>query len=425
MDPRPQLTKAERAELCRRVDLLAVLAADGVKTHKSGACYLCSLRAEDKTPSCHVWPPGAGRKGADGWTLKDYGDAWGGDALSYLVDKRGLQFVDAVAELCRLTGYTPEGWQNMAPGCPRNASKAQPLVSIPPTPASPKAMDPDAQHAAAVALLHGLAEVHPDARAEGDAYLASRGVLPMDWPPGIAYRLPAAKAEDLAHLLAQGPDAELLLEAGLLKREENAKAARLPWWGDVVLFVCRDAEAWPAYFVARRLDWKHGDRWGKYINQPTPEGGAVRWPFGLPSLYAAAGHLPAWPWKPAREHAGEVLLVEGPTDALGALCLGWAAVALLTRPQAGGPEDRQSGACKMLEAHLPALRSLRLVRVVPDADPGKKGAEGEALAAKLVAWLRAAGCRAEVSTLSELVPDAPPECKDLADVAHNLKGCQP
>ena len=109
MDPRPKLSKAERAELCRRVDLLAVLAADGVAVRKSGACYLCRLRAEDKTPSCRIWPPGAGAKGADGWTLKDYGDGWGGDALAYLVDKRGLQFVDAVAELCRLTGYTPEG----------------------------------------------------------------------------------------------------------------------------------------------------------------------------------------------------------------------------------------------------------------------------------------------------------------------------
>ena len=134
--------------------------------------------------------------------------------------------------------------------------------------------------------------------------------------------------------------------------------------------------------------------------------------FNLPSLYRTAGT-----WKPAKDKAGDLLLVEGTLDALGAACLGWAAVALLTRPQAGGPQDRGSGAAIMLEAHLPALRALRLVRVVPDADPGEKGAEGERLAAKLVAWLRAAGCRAEVSTLADLLPDLPPTCKDLADAA--------
>ena len=78
----------------------------------------------------------------------------------------------------------------------------------------------------------------------------------------------------------------------------------------------------------------------------------------------------------------------------------------------------------MLEAHLPALRSLRRVCVVPDADPGKKGAEGEVLASRLVAWLRAAGCRAEVSPLADLIPDISPDCKDLADVS-KMKGFLP
>jgi len=58
---------------------------------------------------------------------------------------------------------------------------------------------------------------------------------------------------------------------------------------------------------------------------------------------------------------------------------------------------------------------------VPDADPGEKGDEGQALAAKLVGWLRAAGCRATLSTLADLCPDAPPDCKDLADVAAAMK----
>ena len=74
-------------------------------------------------------------------------------------------------------------------------------------------------------------------------------------------------------------------------------------------------------------------------------------------------------------------------------------------------------AALMLTPHLPALRDLPRVLVVPDADPGEKGQTGEALAARLAAWLTAKGCRADVATLPELCPDAPPECKDLADVA--------
>ena len=43
--------------------------------------------------------------------------------------------------------------------------------------------------------------------------------------------------------------------------------------------------------------------------------------------------------------------------------------------------------------------------------------QDQALAARLVGWLRAAGCRATLSTLPELYPDAPADCKDLADIA--------
>lgn len=415
MDPRPQLSKAERAELCSRVDLLAVLAADGVAVKKSGGKYVCSLRREDKTPSCHVWPPGSGRKGGDGWTMKDYGDGWGGDALAYLVDRRGLSFVDAVAELCRLSGFTPEGWKNLPPGCPRNASKPVAHIPTPPKKAAPFAMHPEEQALAVAAFLDALRLAYPEARAQGDAYLERRGVLPSNYPPGLAYKMPADLAGTIAEALAAGPDAELVAAAGLLYPAKGGRPACLPFYkgtrGDVVLLVCRDPEAYPVYLVARCLDWKPGEG-SKYLNAPTPPGGAVRWPFNLPSLYRTAGT-----WKPAKDKAGDLLLVEGTLDALGAACLGWAAVALLTRPQAGGPQDRGSGAAIMLEAHLPALRALRLVRVVPDADPGEKGAEGERLAAKLVAWLRAAGCRAEVSTLADLLPDLPPTCKDLADAA--------
>ena len=39
-----QLEAADRAELCRRVDLLAVLRRDGVDVRRNGAAWLCRLR---------------------------------------------------------------------------------------------------------------------------------------------------------------------------------------------------------------------------------------------------------------------------------------------------------------------------------------------------------------------------------------------
>lgn len=409
-----KLTDADRAELCARVDLLAVLSGDGVDVRKNGPAYVCKLRPDERTASCHVYPPGVGQKGADGWTLKDYGTGWGGDALAYLVDKRGLAFVDAVGELCRLAGWTPPSWQGKGLDAPARGRGAAPVLkpaqSPNPRPAPPT-LAPEGQLDAALSFVLALSELCPDAAAGGEAYLAGRGCLPAPGTVG-AWLLPADACKPLAAALASGPDADLLTRAGLLKPAEGDKPPRLPWWDRVALLACYDAAGALAYFVGRRLDWTEGDRWGKYINQGTA-GGAVRWPFNLPALYAAAGRLAAWP-KPTRR---DVLLVEGPLDALGAACLGWPAVALLNRPQAHDYKDRDGAAARMLEAHLPALRDVDRVLVVPDADAGGKGAQGEALAARLVGWLRYAGVRAAVATLAELCPDAPEGCKDLADVA--------
>jgi hypothetical protein len=171
--------------------------------------------------------------------------------------------------------------------------------------------------------------------------------------------------------------------------------------------------------VGRRVNWKKGDGAGKYINQPTGAG-AVRLPVGLSSLLAASGDPIACQNLPHfnPDKAGDLLLVEGVLDALGAACLGWPALAMLNRPQAARDyTDRDTAAAKMLTPHLPALRDCRRVLVVPDADKGEKGDEGKALARRLVAWLRAAGCRSEMKTLGDLCPEAPEDCKDLADVA--------
>lgn len=411
------LDQTDRAELCRRADFPALLAADGIELKKNGAAFVCAMRNE-RTPSCYIYPPGVGRYGAAGWTWHDYGNEKGGDVLGYLVDVRGLDFLDAARLLAEMTHYWPEGLQPAENDPAKRATRPErpPTHAVTPPQNEPPRMTMEEQGLAVFTLLATLSEIHPDTQRLGAEYLAGRGVLPRGWPSWTAYHLPAEACAPLAARLADLEGAANLARAGLLKLEAG-KAPRLAWWGENVLLVCHDGEAEPLYLVARRLDWAAGDRYGKYINQPCAAG-AVRWPFNLPALYAATGNLPGWGYDFTRS---ELLLVEGPLDALGAAVLGWPAVALLNRPQAHGWNDRNGAAARMLEVHLPAMRSLPGVYVVPDNDPGEKGQTGYALAARLVAWLRAAGVKADLQTLGELCEHAPAECKDLADVAAYVK----
>lgn len=411
LDPR------DRAELCARVDFPAILAGDGIELAPNGKAFICAMRNE-RTPSCHIYPPGVGRRGGDGWTWHDYGNNAGGDAMGYLVDVRGMPFLDAARMLAEMTHYWPEGLQpekTRPLGSPPRPELAPAYTAIPPK-TGPEPMPQDEQGLAVSTLLATLSELHPEAEKKGAEYLDGRGVMPRGWPTWTAYHLPAEACAPLAAKLADLESAAMIERAGLIKREAG-KAPRLAWWGNCVLLVCHDADACPVYLLARRMDWAAGDRYGKYINQPCA-GGAERWPFNLPALYAATGKLPGWPYAFKRR---ELLLVEGPMDALGAAALGWPALALLNRPQAHDWKDRNGAAARMLGPHLPALRDMPEVYVVPDNDPGEQGQTGYALAGRLVAWLRAAGIKANVQTLGDLCAHAPAECKDLADVAAYVK----
>ena len=419
MTMRPPLTEQDRADLCARAPFLDLLRQDGAEPRQNGPHYVCRLR-DERTPSCHVWPPGVGKRGNLGWTWHDYGDGRSGDALGYLVDVRGMDYLDAARELARLAGWWPAG---LAEAGQNTGAAPRPA----PAPAAPRHVDPptmpqDAQLAAVEAFLAHLGDLMPDACKEGDAYLAGRGCLPAGLS-GLAYLLPADLDRPLAARLAADPRAQLFQQAGILRPAEDRKPARLAWWGRVCLLPCLTMTGRPAYLVGRRLDWQDGDRWGKYINQPCAAG-AVRWPYGLPML-AASTSRPAdgRPW-PGAGKGGDLLLVEGPLDALGAAALGWPALAMLTRLQAHDYQDRHGAAARTLEPHLAALLDCRRVLVVPDNDPGAKGTEGQALAARLVGWLRHAGARADVATLADLglVPAdevgwAGCNVKDLADAA--------
>lgn len=418
---RPPLSAGERAELCRRVDFPALLRAHGVQVPAKGLGQpvKCAIRNE-RTPSCYVWGPGEGSKGEKGWTWFDYGTGEGGDALGYFMDKAGLELWDAVRLLSDSCGFRPEGLD----ATPSNGA-SRPTVRPSPAPApiappEPQLMPADQQANACKVLLEALTDIYPAAEDEGMHYLRRlRRVLP-DGFPSVAWHLPPEIEAELTARLVALPERDNLLRAGLLKPAEDGKPVRLQWgeWaGSVILIAHHNAQGEILCFIARRYDYKPGDALGKYLQQ-TYKRGAHRLPFGLPTLYR-----PRWlAWEPAQAHAGDCLIVEGTLDALGAACLGFPALGLSLRLQARNYRDDQTAIPRMMEAHLPALRDRHRVLVMPDNDPKEETArQGVAMASRLVANLRAADVRAELVTLQELAPDAPADCKDLADLAAHKK----
>lgn len=411
-----EMPTEDRAELCRRVNLKDLMEADGVACKAKGTgCWVCKLRPEEKTASCYVWDPNTGKAKEKGWTFHDYGSGQGGDVLAYLVDVRGLAYLAAARTLAESCGWWPASLRPADPNAPKPTATPRPVPVVPLKPELP-ILTPEEQADAVGLLLGALGELNPDTVRDGMDYIENRGCLPDGWPICAAL----LRAEDCGPLVDRLKDEEdLLTRAGILKAPEDGKPLRLAWWGNVCLLWAFNTDYRPAYLVGRRVDWQPGDHAGKYINQPT-RAGAVRLPVGLGALYAAAGDRVARLnfTQFEKEKAGDLLLVEGILDTLGAACLGWPALAMLNRPQAARDyTERNTAAARMLEPHLPALRTCRRVVVVPDADKGDKGAEGKTLARRLVAWLRAAGCRAEMKTLGDLCPDAPTDCKDFADLA--------
>ena len=416
---RTGLTDEERAELCRRVDFAALLERDGIRLKQAGNHFVCSLRPEDKTASCHVWPPNEGKYGEKGWTFHDYGTGEHGDALTYLIERHGLEFLAAVSKLASLTGFVPP----CVAGRGEQPPTPSQLIQRPPVPTTPKVeVMALAEQSKAVAEWLGVveeitAELGRNGGDTGRCYVEQRKIRqPLK---GVTLTLTVEAANEVAAVIAEVPEAaQQFADAGLYYTAGAGdipfKAAGKPR-GDVALFVCHAADGLPAYILARRLDWAAGDE-RKYLNQPTAGGRVQLLPFGLPALYLLAGaYKPnanvtpfqwnAGDWKPTRP---ELLIVEGVLDALAAAQFGWAALATLTRPSLSVGE-------RLLKQHLSTLRRVEAVWIIPDADGGEKGEEGEAEADKLSAWLNAHAVKAKTVTLKKL--GCPPEAKDLADWA--------
>jgi hypothetical protein len=412
--PNRRIDPGDLAELGHRADFPAMLQGFGVEVRRQGANLVCAIRQE-RTASCQIYAPGQGRMGHKGWTYWDFGNNEGGDIFDYLNKHQGMAFIDAVRYLADLTGFRPAGLDADPFGAAKPIPKAKPMPVRPQIPAMP----PDEQAEACRIYLDALCEVYPNAKDEGAVYLGpskmhgGRNVTPEGWP-AIAYHQPPEIEDDLTKALL--PHADLLIRAGLMKPADDRGPVRLQWgafYGMLILLAHHDERGRTFALSVRRYEWRDGDRFPKYLHQTT-ERGARRIPFGLISLYRPTSLA----WRPAPEHAKELLIVEGPLDALGAACLGWPALGMGGRVQASGAKDTHSRTATMLEPHLPALRDLQRIAVLPDNDADQaKAAQGIALAGKLVALLRAGGCRADIITLDQLGIPIPPGCKDVADLA--------
>jgi hypothetical protein len=353
--------------------------------------------------------------GHKGWTYWDFGSNEGGDIFDYLNKHQGMGFLDAVRYVSDLTGHRPAGLGEDKGRASKPRPKPTPIPSKIETPSMP----PKEQAEACRIYLEALCEVEPMAEDAGASYLGpnpahrGRNVLPEGWPL-IAY----AQFTDNEGALTEAlmPHSDLLIRAGLMKEADDKGPVRLQWGafaGTLIWLAHHDEKGNVAGLVARRFDWQEGDRMGKYLYQRGTDG-ARRVLFGLPMLYLP----PCLAWRPSSDHAGELLIVEGQLDALGAACLGRAALALGGRVQASGASDTHSRTATMLEPHFTKLREMKRILVLPDNDSDKaKAAQGVALAGKLVAMLHAEGCNAEVAALDKLGLSIKEGCKDLADVA--------
>ena len=51
-----KLLDADRSAFCSRADLSAMLGWVGVDVRRNGADFVCKLRLEERTASCHLYP---------------------------------------------------------------------------------------------------------------------------------------------------------------------------------------------------------------------------------------------------------------------------------------------------------------------------------------------------------------------------------
>jgi hypothetical protein len=427
----------ERAELCAAFDLKAEMELRGYVVKQKGNHFVTAIR-EERTASCCVYPPFVGKLGEKGWTYCDYGaDGRPGDALGFLVDVEQMPFLEAVEYMAGRSGYIPRGvadskkrraGEKITPSQSTQSHRKTQRKVRTAGKTSPPVIAKEEQSELVSRFLDKLQEIDPTSRDRGFFYVRNRGCLiPRHqfipfflravnaeragelWKtPGnqfveMAYALSAEASKQVAAALLAENDGERFEAAGLVSR----KSGRCLWRNETVLFVCRDLDLSPLYLVGRPTETKKGP---KYISQSC-QGGAIRYPFGLPSLI-----LPSQGW-PLEDNArpGELVITEGAMDALASMSFGLPALAMLSRPSAGGVKDDYSAAHRMLSPHIELLQEKKQILVLPDNDAGEKGQLGRKKAGELVGWLKARGCAAKIAKMEEVSEACKPDSNDLCE----------
>jgi DNA primase len=247
-----------------KIDLVAYIERHGVTLKKAGNYFkaCCPFHAE-KTPSFMV--------SADKQTWRCYGAcATGGDLFEFAMKQNGWTFGEALEALAKEAGVT----------LPASSSPSE-----------------SAAHLRGYALLKQAAELYahqltPTAR----AYLLQRGfseVTIQHWQFGAAVSI-------TAELLQLGYSEADLLRVGLLGKADDGRIFER--FRQRVLFPIWDKRGRVVGFAARRLNEQDEP---KYLNSPQSE-----W-------FDKSGLLYGWHLAlPAIRQTGQIVLVEGYTDAI-------------------------------------------------------------------------------------------------------------
>jgi DNA primase len=264
-------------EVKARLDLVDVVGSS-VPLKRAGSSYkgLCPFHAE-KTPSFHVFP--------ETQTWKCFGCGAGGDVFSFVMQRDGVEFAEALRILAARAGVALEG--------PRDPTRAQ--------------ADERLQRAneAAALYYHALLMQHA-VGAAARRYLDHRGIHEETRARFLLGYAPEEPAALVRHLQELGFQREEIVAAGLaVAREEPAGTGTPPLrdrFRQRLMFPIRDAQGRTIGFGGRTL---LPDGVPKYLNSPqTP-------------LFEKGAHLYALDLaREAIRATRQAVIVEGYVDAI-------------------------------------------------------------------------------------------------------------
>ena len=223
-------------EILLRVDLLDLI-GDSVKLTRSGRSYkgLCPFHAE-KTPSFHVYPSDGVKPGF----FRCYGCQKSGDALSFLTEKEGLTFPEALEQLARQVGVELKRRSGVSPGKHRSRLEL---------------MDQCQNH-----FRSNLR--HPEKGRKASEYLRQRSVDDdLATRFGLGYALDSW--DGLTRLFRSNDEAVQMAQAqGLIKKNED-RGSLFDFFRDRLMFPIHGPSGQLVAFAGRDLS---GQTNAKYMN---------------------------------------------------------------------------------------------------------------------------------------------------------------